>query len=310
MMKVGMNSQLRFQFRRTVTGALGALLISSFAVAQAGPAQVGTHHAAKKAAKKAVPAPLPEATVVVELSLAPPPPPTPGEVAPNAPVVSYEDGQLTILAENSTLASILTAVGSATGSSMDVPAGTGSDRVWISLGPGPARAVLAALLVGTDLDYVIQAADEDSTRIQSVLLSPRSKGRPGDTSGPGNQTVASRIAERLRPHTFGTQESSDADSTASAPENTADASAASPTGSPAASPTAQAETPAVPGSASPSDTPNPALTARLPLNVSESDAHPAPVANTEQAIPQMQNLFELRRQLQAQENAKQKLGAR
>ena len=51
---------------------------------------------------------------------------------------------------------------------------------------------------------------------------------------------------------------------------------------------------------------NPGLSARLPLTITEADAHPAPLSNPADAIPQMQNLFELRRQLQAQQNAQQK----
>lgn len=299
---------MRLGHRAAVIGALVGLLLPCAAMAQgkvASPhAATGTHKS-----KKAAPAPVPVATVVVELPPAPPPPPpTPGEMAPNPPNVSYEGGQLTITAENSTLSSILSAVGSATGANMDLPPGAASDRVWISLGPGPARAVLAALLVGTDLDYVIQASDEDQSRIQSVLLSPRNKGgRPGD-AGSGSQTYAARIAERLRQHPgFTTQDSSDSDGSASASDVATDNGASNPTGPAAGSPTAQADTPPSPVSTSPSDTPNPALSARLPVSVSESDAHPAAIANTEQAIPQMQNLFELRKQLQAQENAKLKV---
>jgi len=42
------------------------------------------------------------------------------------------------------------------------------------------------------------------------------------------------------------------------------------------------------------------------MTITEADAHPAPIANPEQGVPQLLNLFELRRQLQEQQNAQQK----
>ena len=66
------------------------------------------------------------------------------------PQVQYSNGQLTIMAENSTLADILRAVRTQTGAEVEIPpnanrAGSGA------LGPGPARDVLAALLNGVAL---------------------------------------------------------------------------------------------------------------------------------------------------------------
>src|ERR1700690_1037879 len=56
-------------------------------------------------------------------------------IAPVPPVVRYENGQLTIVAANSTLADILRAVHSQTGAEVDVA--TANDRVVTQLGPAP-----------------------------------------------------------------------------------------------------------------------------------------------------------------------------
>ena len=57
------------------------------------------------------------------------------------PQVHYSRGQLTIVAENSTLADILRAVRTQTGADVEVPPNA-TERVVAHLGPGPARDVL------------------------------------------------------------------------------------------------------------------------------------------------------------------------
>ncbi len=276
----------------------GLGLTSLSGIAQADMAQDGSHRKVRKPVTVTVPVEVAPEPVAV----APPPPPlTPGQMAPNAPSVVYEDGQLSITAENSTMADILSAVGASTGATIEVPAGAGAERVWIQLGPGPARAILASLLSGTDLDYVIQAADADPAQIQSVLLTPRTKGpRVGDGAS-GSQSFASRLSNRFRNRgASGAPDTSDSDS-GSTPDNTASAPDADPASAAATVPPAQAAAaPTAP------DSPNAPLSARLPSSITEAEAHPAPIPNPEQGVPQLLNLFELRRQLQEQQNAQQK----
>ena len=133
---------------------LGLALLAQFSgIAFAHPSTDGVQRKVRKTAPAAPVEPEP----VFEMTPVPPPPPplTPGQMPPNAPRVSFEDGLLSIAAENSTLADILTAVKASTGATMDIPSSAGADRVWVTLGPGPARAVLADLLSGTSLDYVL-----------------------------------------------------------------------------------------------------------------------------------------------------------
>jgi hypothetical protein len=107
----------------------------------------------------------------------PPPLPalSPDENAPIAPRVSYQGGQLTIIAENSELSAILSLVSERTGAEIDLPPGALHERIWSGFGPGPARKVLATLLSAMRLDYAIQASDTDPQGIRRVLLKTRTK---------------------------------------------------------------------------------------------------------------------------------------
>jgi hypothetical protein len=89
---------------------------------------------------------------------------------PQPPQVSYLNGQLLVIAHNSTLADILSAVSSQTGAVIDVPPGSGGERVAGRMGPGPARDVLAALLNGSQFDYVIVASLPNPARVERVIL--------------------------------------------------------------------------------------------------------------------------------------------
>jgi hypothetical protein len=85
--------------------------------------------------------------------------------------VGYQGGLLTIAAQNSTLGEILRDVRKLTGASIDIPPGSGAERVVAYLGPGAPRDVLAALLNGTSLNYVMLGSSSDPTMVSSVTLS-------------------------------------------------------------------------------------------------------------------------------------------
>jgi len=88
------------------------------------------------------------------------------------PQVDYSGGQLTIVAHNSTLGDILRAVHKQTGAELDIPS-TATERVVMTLGPGPARDVLAALLNGTHFNYVMLGTAADPTAVQRVVLTAK-----------------------------------------------------------------------------------------------------------------------------------------
>ena len=140
-----------------------AVALAPFALAQTAP-----HHKSHKAkpVKPLVLPPLPPGPL----------PQVPLDQLPAvAPQVSYQNGSLTIVAENSTLGDILREVRKRTGASIDVP-GNATERVATRLGPGPARDILTTLLNGTSFNYVMVGSAGDPTALASVVLTPRPAG--------------------------------------------------------------------------------------------------------------------------------------
>ena len=93
------------------------------------------------------------------------------------PQVHYSQGQLTIVAENSTLADIFRAVRTQTGAAVEVPPNA-TERVVAHLGPGPARDVLAALLNGSHFNYVMLGSPAHPDSVDRLILTSKSGGVP------------------------------------------------------------------------------------------------------------------------------------
>ena len=104
-------------------------------------------------------------------------PRTPAEMPPQPPRVTCDGDDLTIVARNSTVASVLHAIEACTGAEIVVPEGAAGERMFAELGPRPVRAVLTDLLGSMDLNYVIEASPSNPQKVQTVLLS-----RPSDDS--------------------------------------------------------------------------------------------------------------------------------
>jgi hypothetical protein len=110
------------------------------------------------------------------------------------PQVSYQAGQLTITAQNSTLGDILRAVRSKTGATFDIPPGA-TERVVGQLGPGPPREVIASLLNGSRFDYVMLGSATNPGAIDQLILTPKS----GTTAAGGAQPAAATAAGQPLP---------------------------------------------------------------------------------------------------------------
>jgi hypothetical protein len=93
--------------------------------------------------------------------------------APDAPIVTYRDGQLTIDAKNSTLAEVLRLVAEKSGAKIEVPPGSGLERIYEHAGPGPAQDVLVRLLNGSAYDFIIVSSPQTPNAPAQVLLSLR-----------------------------------------------------------------------------------------------------------------------------------------
>jgi len=155
----------------------GAFLLSA-AVACAGSpihASAESAHSQRKAKKPQLP-PLPSGPLgpVPQIPL--------DSIAPVPPQVTYENGQLTIIAPNSTLGDVLRAVRKQTGADIEIP--TATDRVVTHLGPGPAREVMADLLNGSRFNYILLGSPENASLLTRVVLVAKSNTESAVASNP------------------------------------------------------------------------------------------------------------------------------
>ena len=155
------------------------------ASAQTSPVQTSKKHSRKHAAKPEQPAPAPQPPPP------PPPPPTLEQMPASAPQVFFRNGQLTIVARNSTLGDILRAVHTQTGASVDLPSNA-TERVVSNLGPGPARDVLASLLNGSHFNYVMLGSPNDPRMVQRIILTSKSGGAGENAAPPSTSEAANQ----------------------------------------------------------------------------------------------------------------------
>jgi hypothetical protein len=146
---------------------------SQTAPSQTTPAQTAPSQASREAHAKRNKKPTPVAVA----EPAPPPPPTVApsllEQPPAPATVTARGNELTVKADNSSLAQILHQVSSATGMKLD---GLGGDeRVFGSFGPGAPREVLTALLNGTSYN-VLMVGDLPNGAPRQLLLTSRGAG--------------------------------------------------------------------------------------------------------------------------------------
>jgi len=120
----------------------------------------------------------------VAAALPAPPPKTPEQMPANPPQVTYNDGLLSIVANNSTLSDILREVGVSTGATVDAPPGLARERVVVRIGPGAPRNVLSELLTGSRFDYILVGANGDPNSVTSIMLSASQGSASGAASPP------------------------------------------------------------------------------------------------------------------------------
>jgi len=121
----------------------------------------------------------------------PPRPLTPEQLPPTRPTVNYRNGQLSIVANNSTMADVLNSVRAQTGAQFEMSGISSADRVYAKLGPGLPKDVLAALFDGSRFNYAILASATDPAAIARVVLMPKAGGAAAPV-GAGNPTAVTR----------------------------------------------------------------------------------------------------------------------
>ena len=144
----------------------GLLLAGVLSLPIAGQADTQTAHRTHKVKKQELPPPLPSGPRG-------PVPQIPLDAIPAvAPEVTYQGGQLTIVAPNSPLGDILRGVRKHTAADIEIPANA-SERVVTRLGPGPAREVVAELLNGSRFNYILLGSPNDASLLVRVVLRRR-----------------------------------------------------------------------------------------------------------------------------------------
>jgi hypothetical protein len=183
--------QRRLAWSLEVLMGLAIWVFASLASAQATPGPSRIQERKEKPATPVVvsPAQQPPHPVVPVYGAA-----APEQTLPQPPEIAWDGKQLTIDAENSRLSDILQAIRAKTGASVDFPQGATSERVAVHLGPAPVREVLSSLLYGTDFDYVIQSTDDDEDGLRSVVVTLRG-GKSDDLVGADAEQVAADAAK-------------------------------------------------------------------------------------------------------------------
>lgn len=106
----------------------------------------------------------------------PPPPPTPEQSPAGPPEVRYQQGELSIRSDNSTLSSILDAVKNNLGATVDAPGSASSDRIATQIGPGDPRKVLTTLLNNSKYDFILLGNPGNPQSVQKIILTARATG--------------------------------------------------------------------------------------------------------------------------------------
>jgi hypothetical protein len=197
------------------------------------PANADAAHTQRKTAAKKTP-PQPQLPPLPSGPTGPVPQIPLDSIAPVAPQVSYQNGQLTIVANNSTLGDILRAVRKQTGAEIEIP--VAGDRVVTHLGPGPAQEVLSELLNGSRFNYVLLGSPEKAGTLTRVVLVAKTGGAPENAVANNQPQQATEQVANADPQEA--TDTSDPDPPAESVEETPD----QPTEAEQAAPTDQPET--------------------------------------------------------------------
>src|SRR5205085_7366290 len=145
----------------------------------------------------------------VEQPLPPPPPPRPEQLPPTRPTVTYNNGQLSILANNSTMTDVLNSIHAQTGAQFEMSGVSSADRVYAKLGPGAPKDILAALLDGSRFNFAILGSPTDSAAVSRVVVMPKAGGAAPTPTVASNPTPGGQPGVMRPPQQADEQQQSD-----------------------------------------------------------------------------------------------------
>ncbi len=156
---------------KTILGLTGTALALLLATGNSSADVRRTHKATKPVVAVTPPAPVAAPAPVIpaeRLDLHPAVPPQ----------VSFNNGLLTVTAQNATLGDILNAIHVKTGAMIEM-SGPILERVAIRIGPAPAREVFTALLDGSRFNYIILGSAANPMGAEHVILTAKTGGATG-----------------------------------------------------------------------------------------------------------------------------------
>jgi len=101
-------------------------------------------------------------------------PPPSYKLPPSPPQISYVDGELTVVAKNSTLSDVLKGIQTAIGAKIEGVMPSDTDRVFGQFGPASPQAVCGTLLTGSTYDFIIMGSPKNPELIERIILTGRS----------------------------------------------------------------------------------------------------------------------------------------
>jgi len=113
----------------------------------------------------------------------------------------YQEGALSITAEDATLREIFDSVRQSTGAAIDAPAT--EERMSVHLGPQPPVQVIAALLEGTPFNYAILGGTGPADRVLRIIVMPKPVGAPPASLAKSEEAAARVRAKTHRAETAG-----------------------------------------------------------------------------------------------------------
>jgi hypothetical protein len=166
---------------KTFIGTMLAVgLCTAIAVGQTASPRAGRLGPGQTATKKPSAAkPTPGNEPLTQPSAQPPAPVVPlrpSQMPAVAPRVSYHNGALTVVAENSTMADVIAQVRAATGVKIETVGGPSGERIAVRIGPAPVRDVILSLVQGSQYDFIILGVSGQPNAVERVILTPKVAG--------------------------------------------------------------------------------------------------------------------------------------
>ncbi len=117
----------------------------------------------------------------------PPRPLSPSQQMPAPPRVTFTDGRLQVVANNSTVQDVINAIHGATGTKFQVNGGPTQDRLFGQFGPGPVTAVLRQILLGSGFNYILVSPPQTPGEVQTAMLMAKSNEGTAPVAPPQGQ---------------------------------------------------------------------------------------------------------------------------